>query len=93
MGKHTARFLWATHRGEKAHFSTLIKTLQRPICPLGEIVGTEDFFHPKALLAAMDAAAAKLMVLAPTIRIQKETPLNLPSLALAHRSRSLFFSF
>lgn len=56
-------------------------------------MGTAHNHNAETLLAVMDAAAAQLTILAPTIRIQEERPLLFPLVTPAHKSRSGLRSF
>jgi len=54
--------------------------------------GTTDDDHPKALLTRMHTPAALIVILAPSVYVEEESPFEFPLLAFAHKSRSLFLS-
>ena len=54
--------------------------------------GTPDYDHPKTLLAAMHTPAALIVILAPSVYVEEESPFEFPLLAFAHKSRSFFLS-
>jgi hypothetical protein len=65
--KYTRHPISAAYRAKNRDFQPLSRHIFCPICPLGCVEGTRYNFSPEALLARMNAAAAQVIVFAPSV--------------------------